>query len=119
MTPSAQALSEASRFASRSTLGLPYAKLVELGVFDRVTTFTTSDFGRTLTSNGKGSNRGWGDHHIIIGGAIYAPTTPIDVYCAELALWFCIPVSDLAEVRPNIKRFYTPGSTSPPMGFPL
>ena len=69
-SPSAQALSEASRFASRSTLGLPYAKLVELGVFDRVTTFTTSDFGRTLASNGKGSNRGWGDHHIIIGGAI-------------------------------------------------
>lgn len=117
--------------------------LVELGVFDRVTTFTTSDFGRTLTSNGKGSDHGWGGHHIIMGGAvsgaqifgdypllsanspldvgrgIYAPTTPIDIYFAELALWFGVPVSDLAEVLPNINRFYTPGSASPPMGFLL
>ena len=33
--------------------------LVELGIFNDVTTFTISDFGRTLTSNGKGSDHGW------------------------------------------------------------
>jgi uncharacterized protein (DUF1501 family) len=117
--------------------------LVELGVFNQVTTFTTSDFGRTLTSNGKGSDHGWGGHHIMMGGAvsggriygdypllspvspldvgrgIYAPTTATDLYFAELALWFGVPVSELTAVLPNINRFYTPGSASPPMGFLL
>ena len=81
--------------------------LIELGVFNQVTTFTTSDFGRTLTSNGKGSDHGWGGHHVILGGAVnggriygdypllsaaspldvgrgvYVPTTATDLYFAE------------------------------------
>lgn len=117
--------------------------LIELDVLDQVTTFTTSDFGRTLTSNGKGSDHGWGGHHIIMGGAVrggsiygsypllsaaspldvgrgvYIPTTPIDLYFAELALWFGVPVSDLSAVLPNVTRFYSPGSSSPPLGFLL
>ena len=44
--------------------------LVELGVFNEVTTFTTSDFGRTLTSNGKGSDHGWGGHQMVMGGPV-------------------------------------------------
>ena len=115
--------------------------LVELGVFDEVTTFTTSDFGRTLTSNGKGSDHGWGGHHIVMGGrvaggliyghypelspgnpldtgrGVYAPTTSVDEYFAELALWFGVPPSDLATVLPNVGTFYAPGSATPPMGF--
>lgn len=115
--------------------------LVELGVFDEVTTFTTSDFGRTMTSNGKGSDHGWGGHHIVMGGSvaggqiygdypelspsspfdvgrgIYAPTTSVDEYFAELALWFGVPSSDLATVLPNVGTFYAPGSATPPMGF--
>ena len=115
--------------------------LVELGVFDEVTTFTTSDFGRTLTSNGKGSDHGWGGHHVVMGGSVaggliyghypelspgnlldtgrgvYAPTTSVDEYFAELALWFGVPPSDLATVLPNVGTFYAPGSATPPMGF--
>lgn len=115
--------------------------LTELAVFDAVTTFTTSDFGRTLTSNGKGSDHGWGGHHIVMGGAvnganyfgnypeiypgnpldvgrgIYAPTTSVDEYFAELALWFGVPASDLSTVLPNIGRFYRPGSNTLPLGF--
>lgn len=115
--------------------------LTELAVFNDVTTFTTSDFGRTLTSNGKGSDHGWGGHHIVMGGAvkgtgfygtypeiqpaspldvgrgIYAPTTAVDEYFAELALWFGVPVSELNTVLPNIGAFYSPGSQNMPLGF--
>jgi uncharacterized protein (DUF1501 family) len=115
--------------------------LVELGVFDEVTTFTTSDFGRTLTSNGKGSDHGWGGHHIVMGGSvnggsiygdypilsasnpldvgrgIYAPTTSVDEYFAELARWFGVPASELDQVLPNVRNFYSPESGQAPMGF--
>ena len=53
--------------------------LAEIGVADAVTTFTISDFGRTLTSNGKGSDHGWGGHQLVMGGAVpgEACTAPI------------------------------------------
>jgi uncharacterized protein (DUF1501 family) len=112
-----------------------------LGVDSQVTTFTISDFGRTLTSNGKGSDHGWGGHHIIMGGAvnggqlygaypeiypgnpldvgrgIYAPTTAVDEYFAELALWYGISAGELIDVLPNIDSFYTPVSGGRPLGF--
>ena len=115
--------------------------LVDLNVFDKVTTFTSSDFGRTLTSNGKGSDHGWGGHHMVMGGAVnggqiygdypllsanspldvgrgvYIPTLSIDSYFAELALWLGVAPSDLRSVLPNVDRFYTPGSLEPPLGF--
>ncbi|MBM7093447.1 DUF1501 domain-containing protein, partial [Streptomyces sp. S12] len=46
-----------------------HAATVELGVADQVTAFTASDFGRTLSSNGDGSDHGWGGHHFIVGDA--------------------------------------------------
>ena len=115
--------------------------LVEIDMFDSVTTFTTSDFGRTLTSNGKGSDHGWGGHHIAMGGrvrggrifgdypllspnspldvgrGIYVPTTSVDEYFAELALWFGVSSNDLVQILPNINRFYSPYSTDTPIGF--
>ena len=115
--------------------------LSELGVFNEVTTFTISDFGRTLTSNGRGSDHGWGGHHIAMGGAvnggqiygdypllqaaspldvgrgIYAPTTSVDEYFAELALWFGVLSGELDQVLPNVRRFYLPESGTPPLGF--
>ena len=117
--------------------------LVELGVFSEVATFTISDFGRTLTSNGKGSDHGWGGHHIVMGGAVngsaiygeypllsmaspldtgrgvYVPTTSVDEYFAELALWFGVAPSDLDTVLPNVRRFHSPESIDPPLGFLL
>ncbi|GAB5412912.1 MAG: DUF1501 domain-containing protein [Congregibacter sp.] len=112
-----------------------------LGLGLQVTTFTISDFGRTLTSNGQGSDHGWGGHHIILGGAvnggqfygeypdihpdnpldvgrgIYAPTTPVDAYFGELALWFGVSGGDLASILPNASRFYTPQTNGRPIGF--
>ncbi|MEM1205375.1 MAG: DUF1501 domain-containing protein [Acidobacteriota bacterium] len=117
-----------------------HAALTELGVLNDVVTFTASDFGRTLTSNGRGSDHAWGGNHMVMGGPVaggeiygtypqlYAdndldtgrgrliPTTSCDEYFAELALWLGVAPSDLATVLPNVGRFYTPGST-PPIGF--
>ncbi|MBX3028387.1 DUF1501 domain-containing protein [bacterium] len=47
-----------------------HAATVQLGVADRVTAFTLSDFGRTLQPSGSGTDHGWGNHHLIVGGAV-------------------------------------------------
>jgi uncharacterized protein (DUF1501 family) len=47
-----------------------YRKTVALGIANSVTAFTVSDFGRTYTSNGSGSDHGWGGHHLVLGGAV-------------------------------------------------
>ncbi len=118
-----------------------HSALVELDVADLVTTFTASDFARTLSSNGRGSDHAWGGNHIVMGGAIAGgdvygrfpelypgnsldtgrgrliPTTSVDEYFAELALWFGVPAADLDLVLPNISRFVTSGSPAPPVGF--
>ena len=47
-----------------------YAATAQLNVADQVTTFTLSDFGRTLQPSGTGCDHGWGNHHLILGGAV-------------------------------------------------
>ncbi len=110
-----------------------YDATVELGVQNNVTTFTESDFGRTLTSNGKGSDHGWGSHHLVMGGAtighkIYGtfhnmqvgagnpvdagqgrliPTNSVDQYAATLGKWMGANASDLNTVFPNLHNFPT------------
>jgi len=103
--------------------------LTELGVNNNVTTFTASDFGRTLSSNGDGSDHGWGSHHLVMGGAVKGgrfygqlpsvsvngpddvgqgrllPTTAVDQLAATLALWMGVSVSDLPSVLPGIGNF--------------
>ncbi|MGR4868749.1 DUF1501 domain-containing protein [Variovorax sp. LARHSF232] len=61
------------------------AAMAAKGIGDKVTTFTASDFGRTLASNGDGADHGWGNHHFMVGGAVngnaiygYAPPVSID-----------------------------------------
>lgn len=61
-----------------------YNATVEMGVANQVTAFTASDFGRTLASNGDGSDHGWGSHHFVVGGAVngkafYGTPPPISV----------------------------------------
>ena len=119
--------------------------LTEIGMDDKVTLFTISDFGRTLTSNGNGSDHAWGGNSIVAGGAVNGkniygtypdlylngnplmignrgnliPTTAADLYFAELALWFGVSQYDLPILFPNITNFYSPvGSPpAPPIGF--
>jgi uncharacterized protein (DUF1501 family) len=116
-----------------------YQATVDLGVADKVTTFTASDFGRTYpVNNGDGSDHGWGNHQIILGGAVrggdlyghmpalvvdgpddtddgrWIPTTSVDEYSATLAKWFGVTPTDMATVFPNLSRF-----SSPDLGFML
>lgn len=131
-----------------AALGAFYDCLVALGVQDKVTLFTASDFGRTLTSNGQGSDHAWGGNQVVLGGSVigkriygqypdlavnpdvgsevnpldtgrgrFIPTTSCDQFFAELALWLGVAPSDLPLVLPNIGNFYSPGSSSPPLGF--
>ena len=110
-------------------VGAFYAATVELGIADKVTTFTASDFGRTLNSNGDGSDHGWGAHHLVVGGAVKGgdvygafPTTalggPEDVgrgnplpvqavvqYAGTLATWFGVSATDLAATIPGVQNF--------------
>ena len=105
------------------------AAMVEIGIQDEVTTFTQSDFGRTLTSNGDGTDHGWGGHQVIAGGAIHGrrifgtmpvleiggaddtdagriiPTTSVDQYAATLARWFGVAEADIATIAPSIGNF--------------
>ena len=57
-----------------------HAATEELGVADQVTTFTASDFGRTLTGP-HGSDHGWGGTQLVPGGAVqggqFCGTAPV------------------------------------------
>ena len=112
-----------------SALASFYDATVELGVSSQVTTFTASDFGRTLSSNGSGSDHGWGSHHFVLGGDIKGgryfgtlpvtalggpddvgqgrllPSTSVDQLAATLATWFGVSTSDMPLVVPNIVNF--------------
>jgi uncharacterized protein (DUF1501 family) len=102
---------------------------VELGVVNQVTTFTASDFGRTLTSNADGSDHGWGSMHFVMGGAVKGrdfygpppaianngpddvgqgrllPAISVDQYASTLAGWFGVSSGSMSTVLPNIVNY--------------
>ena len=103
--------------------------LTNAGLQNNVTLFTASDFGRTLVSNGAGSDHGWGSHHLVVGGAVKGrnvygrfpvtalgtaddigsgrllPSTSVTEYAATLGRWMGLSNSDLATVLPNLGNF--------------
>ena len=107
------------------------AATVEMGVANSVTAFTASDFGRTLTTDGDGSDHGWGSMHFVFGGAVKGrafygaapvianngpddvgqgrllPSMAVDQFGATLASWFGVSHTDLASVLPNIGNYST------------
>lgn len=107
-----------------------YRATVVLGIDQNVMTFTASDFGRTLKSNGTGSDHGWGSHHFVVGGSVLGgnvygrfpqmiidgpdtlknqgqllPSTSVDEYAATMAAWYGVSPTDMPIVIPNIARF--------------
>ena len=106
-----------------------YQATVDLGVANQVTTFTASDFGRTLTGNNDGSDHGWGSMHFMLGGAVAGkrfygtppavandgpddvgqgrllPTTSVDQYAATLGKWLGASDTDLLSLLPNLKNY--------------
>jgi len=110
-----------------------YQATQELGIAQNVTTFTASEFGRTLNPSGTdGSDHAWGNHHFVLGGGVQGgkfygtfpslvlgsendansrgtliPTTAISQYGATLAQWFGVSAANLPTVFPNIGNFAT------------
>ena len=106
-----------------------HAAMQGMGLQDQVTLFTASDFGRTLVSNGQGSDHGWGNHHLVVGGAVnggqvlgqfpshviggaddigggnWVPTMALDQFGADLGRWFGASSSALDEIFPRRAQF--------------
>ncbi len=115
--------------------------LEELNLDKNVVTFTMSEFGRGLSSNGNGTDHAWGGNVFAIGSNVlganifgsypdmdydgpdvvyhgaFIPSTPTELYFAELALWMGVARSDLPYVLPNIGNFYNIHSHENPLGF--
>jgi uncharacterized protein (DUF1501 family) len=111
-----------------------YDATVVMGMADKVTTFTLSDFARTMRANtAGGTDHAWGNHHLILGGAVrgqsfygqfptliaggpddasgegrWIPTTSSDQYAATLARWFGVADDRLQAVLPNLRNFAAP-----------
>jgi uncharacterized protein (DUF1501 family) len=107
-----------------------YLATEEMGIADKVTLFTESEFGRTLQPSGNGSDHGWGSHFLVLGGAVQGgdvfgtfpqlalggpddagtrgallPTTSLDQYGATMAKWFGVPPIAMETVFPSLKKF--------------
>jgi uncharacterized protein (DUF1501 family) len=107
-----------------------YQVMDTLDTANSVTTFTASDFGRTLTNNGDGTDHGWGGHHLVFGGSVNGnrvygkipsmlswqtnpddagygriiPTLSTDQYAATLAKWYGLSDLDRPTIFPNVNQ---------------
>ncbi len=121
-----------------------YDATTELGIAENVTTFTISDFARTITSNGLGSDHAWGGNMMVMGGSVnggriygnypkmdvgasnqqnisfrgnFIPAVSTDEMYAEMALWYGVSPYDLCYVLPNLGNFYSYSPNNYPVGF--
>ena len=125
-----------------AAVGAYQRALEQLGLQDDVISFTSSDFGRTLRSNGRGTDHAWGGNALVFGGKVDGgkifgvypdltldgpddvgrggrclPSTAADLYFAELLRWFGVSPGNMPYVLPNIANFWNPNSPTAPLGF--
>lgn len=124
LTGQAELLGEVSK-----SLGAFQQVLAGLNLENNVTTFTASEFGRTTSSNGDGTDHGWGSHHLVMGGAVdggklygklpnlspdesnpdnaswgqIIPTLSAEQYAATLCRWFGLADADRNGIFPNLR----------------
>ncbi len=104
--------------------------MIATGAWDDVCLFTMSDFGRTMTDNGDGTDHGWGNHHFVFGGSVAGgriygqmpeldansprfteqrarliPTISVEQYAATIGSWFGLDNTEIDRVLPNLSRF--------------
>ncbi len=117
--------------------------LEAIGMDDQVLTMTTSEFGRTLTSNGDGSDHAWGGNVMVMGGpnlvnggqifgnypslalngpnelgnGVMLPTTATDCYFGEVSKWFGLTNGDINDIFPRLSEFHSISSSPRPIGF--
>ena len=121
----ASALPERQRIISQAMAAF-YEETVALDLSDSVTTFTASDFGRSLVPNRTGTDHGWGSHHMVMGGAVNGgqifgdmppaavghsqdvgrgrliPQVSLDQYAGSMGRWFGLSASEMLQVFPNL-----------------
>jgi len=122
------------------SLGDFYTAMDELNQANSVTAFTASDFGRTLTVNGDGTDHGWGGHYLVMGGAVKGqqvygaqpsymtgseddigdkgriiPSLSINQFGATMGSWLGLTDNDLLEVFPDLANFDSSWRTQLPM----
>jgi uncharacterized protein (DUF1501 family) len=117
-----------------ASLSAFYNAMVSLGLQDKVTAFTLSDFSRTLKpASGGGTDHAWGSHHLVVGGSgavksgtygsfpelvlggpsdvadegRWLPGLSIDQYGATLGKWLGLTPAQLAVAFPNLANFPT------------
>ncbi len=118
--------------------------IYEIGAEGKVLLFMASDFARTLTFNGSGTDHAWGGNMLLLGpgvingGRVYGdypvslntgnpldigrgrvvPTSSVDQYYLEIAQWFGIDPNstEMQYILPNLGNFWSPGQ-SLPFGF--
>lgn len=113
-----------------AAMGAFYQATTEMAIADKVTSFTLSEFGRSLQPSGSGSDHGWGNHHMVMGGAVqggkiygqfpvmalggpndsgnrgvWIPGVSTDQFGATLGSWFGLTPAQIAAVFPNLVNF--------------
>lgn len=106
-----------------------YNETINMGMQDSITTFTASDFGRSLTPNTAGTDHGWGSHHFVMGGAVNGgqilgnipeaeeghdfevgrgrliPQVSVEQYAYPMARWFGLSAGEASDALPNLRSF--------------
>ena len=112
-------------------LGAFVQAMKDQSMWDNVTVIVASEFGRSLSTNGQGTDHGWGGNYFVLGGNVkgaqmlgkypsrltqfvsevnvdrgrFIPTTPWESMWNGVSEWWGIDAADRAEILPNMANF--------------